>query len=513
MRYLITPAKPRILIADDEKELRFILQEFLSQYDYITDVAEDGVEAMEKLRTNQYSILILDLDMPKLGGMGVLNKLGDFPNKPVTILMTGYATVENAIESMKIGAFDYIVKPFKMEHLLLSIEKGLEKKRLEIENIQLKEMLTIYNISESMSNTLDINRILELIVSTIQNELNSDITILLIFGDSGEPEIEKSINRTNLTMDNIIKSLNLGLIKNKLEKDIPIILSSLRVSQVFKSRGGNTTCHSILAVGIKSQNALKGCIFTFSFTKGKEFTEGQRKFVSIIADRAAMSIENSLLYAELQQSFNETIQALVQALEAKDFYTRGHSEKVTDYAKILTEDLALSNSEAERIYRAALLHDIGKIGMQLEALNKAGKLTEKENEKFRMHPLMGKKIIESVTFLKDIVADVYFHHEKWNGTGYPEGRKGEDIPIGARIISIVDSFTAMTEKRSYRDALKVEQAAEELINGKETQFDPHLVDIFIKGLKKRKILKTNSTSESKNNPNSTAITENISKET
>lgn len=489
MRYSITPDKPKIILAEDEKGLRVILEEFLAQNDYIVDVAEDGVVALEKIKQTNYALLVADIDMPRMSGMELLEKLMELKNRPLTILMTGYATVESAVDAMKMGAFDYIVKPFKMEHLLLCIQRALEKRRLEFENIQLKETLTIYNLSEAMSQTLNIKNIVDLITNTVQSELDSDLTMLQIF----EPETEnimyeKIENNFAIDSEEIKKIINFEVIKNMLQKDMPVVLPSWRVNEVLKTPIVNYRCYSVLCVGIKLKSILMGIVLSFSFTKGKEFHEGQRKFVSVLADRAAIAIENSKLYSELQKSFQETIQALVKALEAKDVYTRGHSERVTQFARYLAEDLAMSDSEVEKITQAALLHDIGKIGMRLEALHKPGKLTVEEIQMFRNHPLLGKQILESVTALKAIASYVYYHHERWDGTGYPEGKKGEDIPVGARILNIADSFTCMTENRPYRKALSIYEAAEELINCSGTQFDPLFVEVFIKGLKKRRIL-------------------------
>lgn len=489
MRYSITPDKPRIIIAEDEKGLRTILSEFLTQNDYLVDVAEDGVEALEKIKEVPYALLIADIDMPRMSGMELLERVMELKNRPITILMTGFATVESAVDAMKMGAFDYIVKPFKLEHLLLCIQRALEKRRLELENIQLKETLTIYNISEAMSQTLNIKNIVDLVCNAVQHELDSDLTMISILDPENNSNMyEKSVSNFTIDLEEIKRNLRVDAIKDMLRRDIPLVLPHWRVKEVFDSAPQNYKCSSILCVGIKFKNQLRGMIISFSFTKGKEFHEGQRKFVSVLADRAAIALENSKLLSDLQRSFQETIQALVKALEAKDVYTRGHSERVTLYARYLAEDAGLSESEVERVTKAALLHDIGKIGMRLELLNKPGKLTPEETQMFRNHPLLGKQILESVTALRDIVPLVYYHHERWDGTGYPEGKKGEEIPIGARILNIVDSFTCMTENRPYRKALTIEEAVKELLRCSGTQFDPVLVEIFFKGLKKRRFL-------------------------
>lgn len=177
----------------------------------------------------------------------------------------------------------------------------------------------------------------------------------------------------------------------------------------------------------------------------------------------------------------ETITSLAGALEAKDRYTRGHSQAVANYAVALAHALEMTPTEVEEIRAAAFLHDIGKIGIPEDILCKSGPLNEKEWEIMKQHPVIGaQQILYPVASLRPIIPTVECHHENWDGTGHPYGYKGEAIPLGARIVSIVDAFHALTSERSYRKALPVIEARKILDAGSGTKWDPHLLEAFFK---------------------------------
>lgn len=192
---------------------------------------------------------------------------------------------------------------------------------------------------------------------------------------------------------------------------------------------------------------------------------------------------------EINNRLEESLQALdesqnviftlASALESKDTYTRGHSERVANYALQLAQTLGLSLNDQQTVWRAAQLHDIGKIGIPDAILNKSGKLNEEEWEIMRSHPEMGENICSTLSFARDFLPIIRHHHERFDGTGYPDGLKGEEIPFLARIITIADAVDAITSHRSYRPSRTIDYALEELAIGKGSQFDPSIVQAFI----------------------------------
>jgi len=187
--------------------------------------------------------------------------------------------------------------------------------------------------------------------------------------------------------------------------------------------------------------------------QSRRFSETQRKLMTILADRVATALENATLYGGMQETFRQTIQSFAHAIEAKDKYTHGHSDRVAAYARIICESLDLPQEVTDTICQAARLHDIGKLGIRYEELNKPDKLTDEEYEMFKMHPVLGKRILEPISFLHDAIPIIVHHHEQWDGSGYPEGLRGENIPLGARVLAVADTFDAMTSDRPYRHAM------------------------------------------------------------
>lgn len=214
----------------------------------------------------------------------------------------------------------------------------------------------------------------------------------------------------------------------------------------------------------------------------KESNQALEKQNTLLAKRIEDSTSNlSRLYEDLRSTYMRTIRVLAQAIDARDHYTHSHSENVARYAVAIANQLKLSAKDVELIRQACELHDLGKIGIGDSILLKASALTSSEWEQIKKHPTIGAQILEPLTFLNGAVDLVRQHHEHYDGSGYPEGRKGEDILLGARIIHVADSYEAMRSARSYRKIpLMKEEAIIEIKCNSGTQFDPKIVDAFLK---------------------------------
>ncbi len=192
-----------------------------------------------------------------------------------------------------------------------------------------------------------------------------------------------------------------------------------------------------------------------------------------------MAIKNARLYVEQQNTYLSTVQALVSAIEASDAYTRGHSERVTRYSVALAKRLNLPQAALKKLEQAAILHDIGKIGIDIALLHKKGPLSQGDLNSLRQHPLIGVRILEPIHFLTEVREIIEQHHERFDGQGYPHELKGSEISMEARVLAVADTYDAMTSDRPYRKALSHETAIQEIAAQAGTQFDPQVAGAFL----------------------------------
>jgi response regulator RpfG family c-di-GMP phosphodiesterase len=468
---------PRVLVVDDEKVIREILADFLSLEGFNVATAPDGVAALEQLDQSHFDMVISDLKMPNMGGLELLERIQSNHENVLTVIMTGFGTVETAIEAMKKGAYDYILKPFKVEEVVHIVYRGLEKQRLISENIRLKEIISLHELSEQLQTTLSLDEVIDSTLKACIENVGSSYVVLYLYND----ELKQFDLRSHMVHPDAppgaeAGKLNLKTLLNDLEESRTILVHGPPAARYFLTPPHDLASFMCAPLVVR-QNTI-GFLTFHSFSSDTRFFEGQRKTVSMLSSRAAAAVDNALLFRNLQQTFRQTIQGLARAIEAMDKYTAGHSDRVTVYARITAEELGEPPDRVELITQSGMLHDIGKLGCHAN-LNKPGKLTEEEYEIFKAHPTYGKDILEPIIFLRPLIPGVHLHHERWDGKGYPLGLSGQSIPRIARILAVADSYDAMTSNRAYRRALQHSVAESELRRCAGTQFDPEIVEAFL----------------------------------
>jgi len=235
-----------------------------------------------------------------------------------------------------------------------------------------------------------------------------------------------------------------------------------------------------IAVPLKVKDKPFG-VLNLHLTREKgSFTDYDLKFLTLLAGEAAITLENIKLYESIENFYLEMVQTLARVIDAKDSYTGDHAGRARRKARRLAEDLHMPAQMVKYVEYAALLHDIGKIGIDGAILSKPGRLTEEEYNEIKKHPAIGYQILAPIHFLGPVAQMVLYHQEWYNGTGYPEGLKGAEIPLGARIVATIDAWDAMMSDRPYRKALAREIGVSELEKGVNTQFDPQVVETFLK---------------------------------
>lgn len=240
---------------------------------------------------------------------------------------------------------------------------------------------------------------------------------------------------------------------------------------------------NILAVPVGTAERMTGFLVATNIQNKQDFDSTDVKLFNSVASQCAVFIENGRLFNDLKELFIGSLKALTNSIDAKDQYTRGHSERVALIARWIAEQMKeaapLSEQEIHYIYLAGLLHDIGKIGVAEAVLRKQGRLSDEERAVILAHPKIGASILSEIPQMRQIIPGVLYHHERYDGSGYPEGLRGEEIPLCARIIAMADAFDAMTSRRVYREAMSIRRALAEVEKGSGVQFDPAVVQTFL----------------------------------
>jgi len=371
-----------------------------------------------------------------------------------------------------------------------------EKKSLKEDlNKKIKEFSALYEIGKFITSTLHLDEVLALITKKAANIMDASACSLRLLDKSGhELLLRSSYGFANKKIQKIKKSLKIGesIAGRVVKNGRPYIINDLRNEKKYKYPHYVTQSglRSLVTVPLVQKDKIIGVLSIYNPKIGKYKPEDV-KLLAMFASQAAIAIENAKLFEQAQTGYLNTIKTLSNIIDAKDSQTFGHSERVMEHCMDIAHALRLPEEQKEVLKYAGLLHDIGKIGIDVGILRKPSKLTREEWKVMAMHPVVGSGIVEQIGFLDDLAPIILHHHERYDGKGYPSKLKKEKIPLGARILSVVDAYESMVSDRPYRKALSYKKIRQELLEGAGTQFDPNIVKIFFKvlGKKKHKIKK------------------------
>lgn len=460
--------KKKILVIEDNIEVQNLYREILKRYSYEVETLEKIADAIALLRNNHFDLIILDLQLPEKSGMSFFEEARTLEiNLPPVVVCTGLASVENAVDAIKSGASDFITKPFTVETLITTIERNIKINEISKKVSEFELTRSILELNRIIISITDVEELCNSIIDLVYNLVKPDVALLYLKDDeTGRFFLRRTKGKS-------------------IDVDFPIILFPDRcevTDNFFQKKDADF--FEMRLFGRKDEIG----ILRF-YSKGTIFEERELKLLSAFGTQIGIALENAKLIQQLHDSYISSIRSLVNSLEAKDSYTKNHSEQVAYYAVAIGRALGLKGEELESLRNAAYLHDIGKLGIKDEIISKSGSLSEEEFEIIKKHPLITKEILKPLKVKKEEIEACIYHHERIDGTGYPEGLSGDQIPLLAKILTVADALSAMISERPYRKKMEMEKALEELKRNSGIQFDKKIVDTLIEiieGSKERK---------------------------
>jgi HD-GYP domain-containing protein (c-di-GMP phosphodiesterase class II) len=357
---------------------------------------------------------------------------------------------------------------------LTSMEQEIDSLSGQLSNTY-EELSLIYQISGGMRVNRSANDFFKQVCLDVQDLMGvrgMGVSVRTDNVGSAEPVLYGSLSLPPGTVHRLAEELGIVL----KERQLPLMINDLKKDKNFAWLGEYV--QRLLAVPLQRRDQMFGCLFALDKSSG-EFDTVDSKLLQSIASESSIYLENSILYEDVRSLMMGLMHSLVNAVDAKDTYTCGHSERVALLSRLLAQEAKLGDNFVDRVYMAGLLHDVGKIGVPEAVLQKTGRLTPEEFEQIKKHPDIGARILADIKQIDDVIPGVLYHHERYDGKGYPTGLAGENIPLMGRVICLADCFDAMTSSRTYRKALPLEVALAEIRRCAGTQFDPALADVFV----------------------------------
>lgn len=464
----------KILVVDDEGMIRDLCYHILTAEGYQVTMAANGTAAYEELSRNDMDMLVTDIKMPGMDGLELFEKVKQLKQDIVTIFITGHGTLDTAIESLMRGVDGFVLKPFTQEELLGAVERAINRSRLQKENIRLKALIPLFEISKLLVTEIDLANLFKIITEVLVQEFSVDrVSLMLVDETSGDLLIRASHGLpTDLAMKARRKTgegVSGLVLKNK--KPLIITAGMHPDKDVMAVINREDMPSSSMSVPLIGKNKVFGVLNVSKFS-GTPFSASDLQVVLILSSQVVTAMENAALYEDLRENYFRTVQALVAAVEAKDPYTRWHSTNVAKYAVAIARDLGMSPTQLEEMHIAAILHDVGKIGISELIISKPARLSREEFEIMKEHPAHGIRILEPIGFSSTIINAIAQHHERFDGKGYPRGLSGEEITLPARVLNVADTIDAMVSERPYRGTISSQEVLQELERESGRQFDP-----------------------------------------
>jgi putative nucleotidyltransferase with HDIG domain len=510
-------SKRTILVVDDDRRVIDLLQISLTQNGYKVNTALTGEEGLEAVRRETPDLIILDLRLPKKTGFEVcaaLKSSKETAHIPI-VMVSASAEVDARLQGLMHGADDYLTKPFSPKELLIKVRRIFERieknellstKNRELETevarnredllvrnkelrFQVYSLETLMELAHQLNSSLDLDHTLNTLILSVVGQLRVNSACLFLTDQREDPTKLEACTFKGLKEEQA-RSISFpydGAFVRALLPTEGEEFQPLRLGEVEHDTDLDGDVGPLFAAGLTivcpvvTKRRLAAILAVGEKVSGQEFQASDLEMLRVLSGSAGMAIENARLFKDLQEAYISTVRLLVSRIEDKDPYTHGHTERVAEYAVGLAKEMGFPPEEVQRIQFGAYLHDIGKVHTEDNVLHKPGALTEEEWRIVKMHPLRGAQMVQGVRFLERVTDMIRHHHERVDGKGYPDGLKGDEISVAAKIVNVADSFDAMTTDRPYRTGLTVEQALAQMTEKAGTQFAGEIVEILVRG--------------------------------
>ncbi len=496
-------SREQILIVDDDPAVREMLTGMVGSMGFSGKAVSSSRDVLSLIQTNHFDIIISDIRMPGGDGLQLIKEVHSTHSDVPFIIITGYSSDYDYDTVINAGADEFIKKPFTLAELEKKLKRVLHERHLSVENKRLmaeqaadrRKLKNLLEIALDLTAELDFDRLFRLIISHVTGAMETERTSLYIIDwDRHEiwTRVAEQIKQIRLPIGQGIS----GRVAETGETILSNDVSTLDFfSRDFDIKHGFTT-KSVLCMPLYSRIGERIAVIQVMNKRNDQgFTQDDIGLLKSLGSQIEIALENSRLMEEISLSFESSIRTLSATVDARHPLTAGHSQRVTEYALLIADALSLPENEQQVLKYAGLLHDIGKIGIKDNVLMKYGKFTPEEREEMNRHPEKTRAILEKFRFPKAL-ADVPFiaahHHEKIDGTGYPAGFSGDEIPFASRILAVADVFDALTSLRDYpkytreetltTKPMSLEKALKILEEDSGTHFDPDVVAAFIQCL-------------------------------
>jgi putative nucleotidyltransferase with HDIG domain len=490
-----------ILVVDDAPEVRKIMGDVLGILGYPHEEAADGVEAMKLIRKRRFDVVLCDIRMPGMDGLQVMAEARKIWADMPFIIVSGYDRDYSYDQVMAAGAQDFVTKPFTPEELKAKLGRLMKERHMARENLQLLEeqfrlnqkLSTVLSVARDLSSELDFDRLFPLIISKVTEVMRAERTSLYIIDRDRKElwtKVAEKVEEIRLPLGHGISGrvAETGEVINVVDAwELPYFDRSFDIKNNFRTR-------SVLCAPITNRSGERIAVIQVINKIGDGgFDESDTDLVISLASSAGIALENAFLMDELEASFEGAMRTLAATVDAKHPLTAGHSQRVTEYALVIAEEMGLTQDDQVVIKYAGLLHDIGKIGIKDRVLLKDGPFTPEERAEMNDHPAKTRSILEKFHFpkrLEEVPVIAAYHHEKVDGKGYPYGLTGEDLPLGSKILAVADVFDALTSRRDYPkysngqvmgfEGMPPQKVIHILKADSGTHFDPAVVAAFLR---------------------------------